>query len=189
MSDHRQSEDPFAHLRVLTIKEVSRLTSYTPQHIYRLCREGKFPARIRLGENRVGWLAKDIEAWLKSRPIVLPPPTKNDNEPLTGRRDNEMPQFYEAAAHLLIFLINAGLVVKQGIDHREVVSRIADRISVIDREKRSLSDYSKATWLLSDLEEQGLVTRKRQGRPKLLAILGTALANNLSTSVHNKNAA
>jgi len=100
-----------------------------------------------------------------------------------------MPQFYEAAAHLLIFLINAGLVVKQGIDHREVVSRIADRISVIDREMRSLSDYGKATWLLSDLEEQGLVTRKRQSRPKLLAILGTALANNLSTSVHTKNAA
>lgn len=65
--------DPLAHLRVLTMKQVTELTSYTPQHIYRLEREGSFPARIRLGANRVGWRLTDVEAWFASRPTARAP--------------------------------------------------------------------------------------------------------------------
>jgi len=69
--------DPLAHLRVLTMKQVTELTSYTPQHIYRLERAGKFPSRIRMGENRVGWRLADVERWFASRPTV-PPPAAED---------------------------------------------------------------------------------------------------------------
>jgi prophage regulatory protein len=64
--------DPLAHLRVLTMKQVTELTSYTAQHIYRLERAGKFPSRIRMGENRVGWRLADVEGWFASRPTVAP---------------------------------------------------------------------------------------------------------------------
>lgn len=73
--------DPFAHLRVLTMKEVSRLTRYTPQHVYRLERAGKFPRRIRLGENRVGWRLADVEKWFATRQIVPPSPDDADKHP------------------------------------------------------------------------------------------------------------
>lgn len=67
----RKGDDPLAHLRLLTIKEVCALTRYTPQHIYRLMRQSKFPQRIRIGENRVGWRLTDIEAWFATRPVVI----------------------------------------------------------------------------------------------------------------------
>ena len=56
------------------MKEVRALTTYTPQHIYRLERAGKFPNRVRIGPNRVGWRQADVLKWLESRPVVLPPP-------------------------------------------------------------------------------------------------------------------
>lgn len=62
--------DRFAHLRILTMKQVSELTSYTPAHIYRLIRAGKFPAPIRMGLNRIGFRLADIEAWLDARPVA-----------------------------------------------------------------------------------------------------------------------
>lgn len=58
------------HLRIITRKELRHLVPYTPQHILRLEKAGKFPRRIRLGGNRVGWRLVDIEDWLNSR---LPP--------------------------------------------------------------------------------------------------------------------
>ncbi len=71
MSNEQQSADPFAHMRVLTMKQVCNLTTYTPQHIYRLERAGKFPARVRIGTNRVGWRLKAVEAWFAARPVVV----------------------------------------------------------------------------------------------------------------------
>ena len=40
---------------------------YSPQHIARLEAAGQFPKRIRLGQNRVVWLLKEIEEWLDER--------------------------------------------------------------------------------------------------------------------------
>ena len=40
---------------------------YSPQHIARLEAAGEFPKRIRLGQNRVAWLLKEVEEWLDER--------------------------------------------------------------------------------------------------------------------------
>ncbi|MFM9941764.1 MAG: helix-turn-helix transcriptional regulator [Hyphomicrobiaceae bacterium] len=64
--------DPLAHLRFLTIDKVCELTTYTPQHIYRLERAGNFPNRVRLGANRVAWKLAEIEDWFAKRPVVRP---------------------------------------------------------------------------------------------------------------------
>ena len=37
---------------------------------WRLIREGKFPAPIKLGANRIGFFEDEIDAWLASRPRV-----------------------------------------------------------------------------------------------------------------------
>ncbi|MFZ4808236.1 MAG: helix-turn-helix transcriptional regulator [Hyphomicrobiaceae bacterium] len=66
--------DPIAHMRILTMKHVCEITSYTAQHIYRLIRAGKFPRPIRLGLNRIGFRMADIEKWMADRPLALPAP-------------------------------------------------------------------------------------------------------------------
>ncbi len=55
------------HLRTITQKELALLVPYTPHHIRRLEKAGKFPRRLKIGPNRVGWRLTDIEAWLTAR--------------------------------------------------------------------------------------------------------------------------
>ena len=64
--------DRYAHLRVLTMKQVCELTTYTSQHIYRLIRAKTFPGPIRMGLNRIGFRLADIEKWMADRPVVQP---------------------------------------------------------------------------------------------------------------------
>lgn len=56
--------------RIITRRELRLIVPYTPQHISRLERDGKFPKRIRIGARRVGWRLADIEAWLNERSKV-----------------------------------------------------------------------------------------------------------------------
>ncbi len=53
--------------RIITKRELRQIVPYTPQHILRLEKQGKFPKRIRLGERRVGWLLSDVERWIDLR--------------------------------------------------------------------------------------------------------------------------
>ena len=53
--------------RVITRRELRRLVPYTPQHILRLERQGKFPKRIKLVEGRVGWWLPDVLAWREQK--------------------------------------------------------------------------------------------------------------------------
>jgi prophage regulatory protein len=79
-------EAPLDHLRILTMKQVSELTTYTPQHVYRLERCGRFPRRVRIGLNRVGWRLVEVEAWLASREIVPPKSEDEGGAPLQPQR-------------------------------------------------------------------------------------------------------
>jgi prophage regulatory protein len=53
--------------RVITRRELRRLVPYTPQHILRLEKKGKFPKRIKIGERRVGWWLHEVMAWLDQK--------------------------------------------------------------------------------------------------------------------------
>ena len=53
--------------RIITKRELRTMVPYTPQHILKLEKLGRFPKRIRVGERRVGWLLSDVEAWISSR--------------------------------------------------------------------------------------------------------------------------
>lgn len=50
--------------RIITRRELRRLVPYTPQHILRLEKKGKFPKRIKVGERRVGWWLHEVMGWL-----------------------------------------------------------------------------------------------------------------------------
>jgi prophage regulatory protein len=40
---------------------------YSRQHIYNLEKMKRFPKRIRIGPNRIGWVESEIDDWLKSK--------------------------------------------------------------------------------------------------------------------------
>ena len=52
-------------MQVLRIAKVVEKVGYSRMHIYRLEKDGKFPKRIRLGPNSVGWLEHEIDDWIK----------------------------------------------------------------------------------------------------------------------------
>lgn len=55
-------------MKILRIGQVQELVQLSRTTIWRRERAGDFPARIRLAENSVGWLADEIEAWVSARP-------------------------------------------------------------------------------------------------------------------------
>ena len=55
--------------QVVSKKELKTVCGipYSGQHIARLEAAGRFPKRIRLGQNRVVWLLSEIEEWINTR--------------------------------------------------------------------------------------------------------------------------
>ena len=54
-------------MRTLSKRQLKELVLYSPQHIARLEKAGKFPKRIQLGSNRVGWLESEVLEWLQEK--------------------------------------------------------------------------------------------------------------------------
>jgi prophage regulatory protein len=67
MSEHMALPDE-ANVRILGEREVHRLTNLSRTTRWRLEREGKFPKRLRLSGNRVGWQADEVLAWIAALP-------------------------------------------------------------------------------------------------------------------------
>ena len=57
--------------RMIRWEELQRLVGLSRRTIYRLEKAGHFPKRRMLGSNSIGWLLKDINEWLNSRPQGL----------------------------------------------------------------------------------------------------------------------
>ena len=62
-------------MRILSKKQLREVVLYSPQHIDRLEKAGKFPKRVQLGPNRVGWIESEIYGWLKQRILDRDNPT------------------------------------------------------------------------------------------------------------------
>jgi len=54
-------------MRMLSKRQVKELVLYSPQHIARLEIAGQFPKRVKLGNNRVGWIEAEVLDWLQIR--------------------------------------------------------------------------------------------------------------------------
>lgn len=53
--------------RILRRAEVLEITGLSAATIYRWISKEYFPAPVQLGPNSVGWLASEVEEWIKSR--------------------------------------------------------------------------------------------------------------------------
>lgn len=54
-------------MKILSKKALKELVLYSPQHVARLEKAGKFPKRVMLGPNRVGWVEQEVLDWLEER--------------------------------------------------------------------------------------------------------------------------
>ena len=54
-------------MRILSKRQVRELVLYSPAHIARLEAAGTFPTRVRLGQNRVGWVEQEVFDWIQIR--------------------------------------------------------------------------------------------------------------------------
>lgn len=51
-------------MKLLSKRQVKELVLYSFAHIDRLEKAGKFPKRVTLGPNRVGWIEQEILDWI-----------------------------------------------------------------------------------------------------------------------------
>ena len=58
---------PFEDDRIVSSKELRTLVPYHPVHIARLEKAQKFPKRIQVGANRVGWSFREVQVWIAAR--------------------------------------------------------------------------------------------------------------------------
>jgi prophage regulatory protein len=52
---------------ILRQRQVIERVGYSPMHIWRLEKAGRFPRRVKLGPNSVGWVSTEIDAWIEAR--------------------------------------------------------------------------------------------------------------------------
>lgn len=59
-------------------EEAAAYVGISTATMHRLITRGDFPAPRKVGDRRVVWLRREIEAWLESRPVsdLLPPPSR-----------------------------------------------------------------------------------------------------------------
>jgi prophage regulatory protein len=53
-------------MKLLSKKEVRAKVTYSYAHIDRLEKEGRFPRRVRLGQQRVAWVEAEIDDWISA---------------------------------------------------------------------------------------------------------------------------
>lgn len=53
--------------RIIGWSVLRTMIPYTRQHVLKLEKAGRFPRRVPVGENRVGWLLSEVEAWIDAR--------------------------------------------------------------------------------------------------------------------------
>lgn len=54
-------------MAILRISDVKRLTGLCRSSIYQMMAAGKFPRAVSIGSRAVGWMVRDIRAWLQER--------------------------------------------------------------------------------------------------------------------------
>ena len=54
-------------MKMLSVRDVAARTTLGVSTIYRLISLGRFPAGVKVSENRVCWPEEQITGWLKSR--------------------------------------------------------------------------------------------------------------------------
>jgi prophage regulatory protein len=53
--------------RIIRRHELRQRINYSDVHVWRLEKLGKFPQRVKIGPNSVGWVESEIDSWIQKR--------------------------------------------------------------------------------------------------------------------------
>lgn len=53
-------------MNILNVNQVSKKTTLGRSSIYAYTAAGKFPASVRIGVGKVGWVEAEVDAWLQA---------------------------------------------------------------------------------------------------------------------------
>ncbi len=53
-------------MRIISWRQLKEMVPWSRQHLSRLEKAGKFPQRVQIGQNRVGWVYGEIVAHLET---------------------------------------------------------------------------------------------------------------------------
>ena len=73
-------------IKLLRLPMVLELTGLGRDSIYRLIREGRFPAQRRISERASAWRADEVTAWIESRPVANPKKQAGPSRDCGGKR-------------------------------------------------------------------------------------------------------
>ena len=57
----------FSEFEVLSVLDVSKVTTLSESAILRLEKSGDFPKSIQLSESRVGWVRQEVNEWIREK--------------------------------------------------------------------------------------------------------------------------
>ncbi len=57
-------------MRILRLRELTKIVGLSKVTIWRMEREGTFPRRRQLSSGSVGWLDEEVEEWMRERPVA-----------------------------------------------------------------------------------------------------------------------
>ena len=77
---------------LIRLPEVRRLTGLSRSSIYRMEREGRFVARVRIGDRAIAWRFAEVVEWIEDRQLAdaAPVPVIR-GETIQGRRSQIVP--------------------------------------------------------------------------------------------------
>ena len=80
-------------------EQAAQFVSLSVSTLEKLLREGQFPRRRLLAGRRTGYLVRELEEWLESRPVSdqLPPPNTGAIKALRRRRAGKLQDALPAA--------------------------------------------------------------------------------------------
>ena len=71
----RRDADDLDTDRLINSKQIVEIVPYSLFHLSRLEAAGKFPKRIKLGDGRIAWSLREVEAWIAARKAERTEPT------------------------------------------------------------------------------------------------------------------
>lgn len=76
-------------LLVMDLEGVAEVLTLSVSTVQELVRREEFPAPRLLSRRRVGWLIREVEDWLESRPVstLPPPPNTGAKKPRASRAE------------------------------------------------------------------------------------------------------
>ena len=66
-----ENANPLLKVKLVRMPEVVEATGLSKRTVEKWCRDGRFPAPVRLSARAIAWRVSDVEEWIESRENIV----------------------------------------------------------------------------------------------------------------------